>query len=435
MTSARDVVALEVLVRVEDGAYSNLVLPEALRRTALSPRDRAFATDLVYGTLRAQRRLDARLAPRQPPAPRPARRGGRAALRLGAYQLERGVASHAAVGETVAVAPARVRGYVNAVLRALAATGPPWPTLANVGEALSYPDWILRRLDADLGVDDARAALAIQNEAPLVTLRPNARRTTAAALADELAGDAAVTVGSVAPDAVAVRGAGDPATLPAVREGRATPQDQASQAVVALTDPHPTDRVLDVAAAPGGKATALAERVTDGVVVALDVQRGRLALVAAAARRLGLDGVGAVLGDGRCPPVAPASVDRALVDAPCSGLGVLRRRPEARWRVPEPTEVLPALQLALVLGAATTLRLGGHLVVLGVHAHARRDGRRRGGGARRPARLLGARAARRAVARLGPGRAPAAAGRRHRRHVRVAPAARGVILGGPGGGR
>ena len=361
MTSARDV-ARRVLVRVEDGAYSNLVLPEALRRTRLSARDRAFATDLVYGTLRAQRRLDARLAPHSRRPLHQLDPAARSALRLGAYQLERGVASHAAVGETVAVAPARVRGYVNAVLRALAATGPPWPTLPNDGEALSYPDWMLRRLDADLGVDDARAALAVQNEPPLVTLRPNPRRTTAAALVAELDTDALVSTGVVAPEAVAVRGAGDPATLPAVAEGRATPQDEASQAVVALLAPAPDGRVLDVAAAPGGKATALAERITDGVVVALDVQPGRLALVGAAARRLGLDTVHAVLGDGRWPPLAPGSVDRALVDAPCSGLGVLRRRPEARWRVPEPSEALTDLQLGLVVGAAATLGPGGRLV-------------------------------------------------------------------------
>ncbi len=361
MTTARDV-ACAVLVRVEHGAYSNLVLPEALRRTGLAARDRAFATDLVYGTLRAQRRLDARLAPHtrrpleglDPPV--------RAVLRLGAYQLERGVAPHAAVGETVAAAPTRARGFVNAVLRAVAAAGPPWPPPASEGEALSYPDWVLHRLVADLGAGPARAALAVQNEAPQLTLRPNCRRVTVAALAAELGDAVTARDATVAPDAVAVRGAGDPRALPAVAEGRATPQDGASQAVVALTDAQPGDRVLDVGAAPGGKATGLAERVTDGAVVALDVHPGRLPRVVTAARRLGLDTVHPVLGDGRRPPVAPGSMDRALVDAPCSGLGVLRRRPEARWRVQEPTPTLLALQQALVLGAASTLRPGGRLV-------------------------------------------------------------------------
>ena len=362
MTSARDV-ARRVLVRVDDGAYSNLVLPEALRRTSLRDRDRAFATDLVYGTLRAQRRLDARLAPHSHRPLDQLDSAARAALRLGAYQLERGVASHAAVGETVAVAPARVRGYVNAVLRALAATGPPWPALASEGEELSYPDWVLQRLDADLGVDDARGALLAQNEPPVLTLRPNVRRLDVASLATELQTGGATTIaGTVVPDAVAVRAVGDPRTLPAVAEGRATPQDQSSQAVVNLVGAAPGDRVLDVAAAPGGKATGLGERVAHGTVVAVDVHAGRLALVGTAARRLGLENVHPVLADGRVQPVAAASMDRVLVDPPCSGLGVLRRRPEARWRVGEPTEGLLALQRDLVVHAVAALRPGGRLV-------------------------------------------------------------------------
>ena len=361
MTTAR-AVARDVLVRVDDGAYSNLVLPAALRRTNLDARDRAFATDLVYGALRARRRLDALLAPHtdrplddlDPPV--------RAVLRLGTYQLLSGVAPHAAVGETVAAAPARARGYVNAVLRAVAA-GPSWPEPASLGEALSYPDWIVHRLSADLGPADARATLAAQNEPPLLTLRPNPRRTDAAALAAELtAGGATVTRGELVTDAVAVRGAGDPASLGAVREGRATPQDQASQAVVAVVDVRPGDRVLDVAAAPGGKATGLGERVGNGVVVAVDRHPGRLGRIRPAARRLGVDAVHPVLADGRALPVGDATMDRALVDAPCSGLGVLRRRPEARWRVGEPTAALTELQVALVVGAAAAVRPGGRLV-------------------------------------------------------------------------
>jgi 16S rRNA (cytosine967-C5)-methyltransferase len=362
VTSAREV-AQRVLVRVEDGAYSNLVLPEALRRTGLSDRDRAFTTDLVYGTLRAQRRLDARLAPHTRRPLEALDTGARAALRLGAYQLERGVAPHAAVGETVAVAPPRARGYVNAVLRAVAASGPPWPAPASDGEALSYPDWVLDRLDADLGADAARDTLAVQNEAPTLTLRPNPRRVDAAGLDAELrAGGAATTAGTLVPEAVAVRGVGDPRALLAVAEGRATPQDQASQAVVGLVDARRGDRVLDVAAAPGGKATGLAERVVDGTVVAVDVHAGRLTLVASAARRLGLATLHPVLADGRALPVAAATMDRALVDPPCSGLGVLRRRPEARWRVAAPTPQLLALQRDLLTVAAATLRVGGRLV-------------------------------------------------------------------------
>jgi 16S rRNA (cytosine967-C5)-methyltransferase len=362
VSSARTV-ARDVLLRVEDGAYSNLALPEMLRRTGLSDRDRAFATDLVYGTLRARRRLDDRLAPHlrrplddlDPPV--------RAALRLGAYQLEAGVAPHAAVGETVTVTPPRARGFVNGVLRSLATTGPPFPPAATLAVDLSYPDWIVDRLTTDLGGDDARATLAAQNEIPTLTLRPNPLRTDPAALAAELdTAGATVTPGRLIPDAVAVRGAGDTAVLPAVRDGRATPQDEASQAVVAVVDAQPGDQVLDVAAAPGGKATALGERVGDGLVAALDVHPGRLRLVGDAARRLALTTVQPVLADGRHPPLPPGAVDRALVDAPCSGLGVLRRRPEARWRVGEPSPELVDLQVGLVVAAAATVRPGGRLV-------------------------------------------------------------------------
>ena len=356
-------VARDVLLRVEDGAYSNLVLPETLRRTGLSDRDRAFVTDLVYGTLRARRRLDQRLATHLRRRLDDLDAPVRAALRLGAYQLEAGVAPHAAVGETVAVTPARARGFVNGVLRSLASSGPPWPTADTAAIALSYPDWIVERLTADLGADDARATLETQNEVPTLTLRPNPLRTEPGTLADELAATGATVVpGRLVPDALSVRGAGDTAVLASVRDGRATPQDEASQAVVALLDAHPGDLVLEVAAAPGGKATGLAERVGDGLVVAVDLHPGRLRLVGDAARRLDLPTVRPVLADGRQLPVPPARMDRVLVDAPCSGLGVLRRRPEARWRVGEPSTELVDLQVALVLAAAPTVRPGGRLV-------------------------------------------------------------------------
>jgi 16S rRNA (cytosine967-C5)-methyltransferase len=262
------------------------------------------------------------------------------------------------------VVPRRARGYVNGVLRALAASGPPWPEPRGVGEALSYPDWIVDRLTADLGASDARAALEAQNEAPGLTLRPNPRATDADALAVELvAAGGAAACSRLVHDAVAARGVGDPGALPAIVEGRATPQDAASQAVVDLVAARPGDRVLDVAAAPGGKATGLAERVGDaGLVVALDVHAARLHLVTAAARRLHLPNVHAVRADGRHPPVGDATMDRVLVDAPCSGLAVLRRRAEARWRAVPPDPTLLDLQAALVVAAAATLRPGGRLV-------------------------------------------------------------------------
>ena len=248
-TSARRV-ALDALVRVEEGAYSHVLVPQLLRETRLEPRDRAFVTDLVYGTLRAQRRIDWLL---QRVSRRPSEQldpPARAALRLGVYQLIRGVPPHAAVGETVSVTPLSARRYVNGVLRALTRSGPPWPEPKDPATALSCPDWLFELLVRDLGAADAVAMLVASNEPAAVTLRPNLGRTSADGVSAELqAAGVEHESGVLVPDAVVVHRLGDPALAPVIAEGRATPQDQASQAVVAYLAPRPGDWVLDVAAA------------------------------------------------------------------------------------------------------------------------------------------------------------------------------------------
>ncbi|HET8621429.1 MAG TPA: transcription antitermination factor NusB [Acidimicrobiales bacterium] len=304
-------VALDVLDRIDgEGAYANLALPAALDRSGLDVRDRGFATDLVYGTTRMRRACDF-LVDRF--LARPVEPRVRNALRLGAYQLVfAGVAPHAAVGETVAVAPRKARGLVNAVLRRVAETPVNWPDDAT---RLSVPDWLAELLAADLGPGDAAAALAAMNEPATVAERPD---------------------GYV--------------------------QDPASQQVAAAVGVAPGERVLDVCAAPGGKATALA--AAGGWVVAADARPGRAGLVAANAARLRLgDRVAVVAADGTAPPWRPGSFDRVLVDAPCSGLGTLRRRADLRWRVePEAVERLAVLQGRLLAAAADLVRPGGALV-------------------------------------------------------------------------
>jgi len=363
-------VAVGVLVRVEGGAFSHILLPEMLRKQSLDARDRAFVTDLVYGTLRMQRALDALLAPvvSRPLASLDA--DVRAALRLGAYQLSAGMSPHAAVGETVGVAPARARGFVNGALRALARTGPPFrlpegDDVTAIGVRTSHPDWIVQTYFDELGRDAARATLAHDNEPPPVTLRVNGMRTTTDEVARELRAQGIdVAVAPLVPGALLVRHTGDLGALDAVRAGRVTPQDQASQAVVAALDPQPGDRVLDVAAAPGGKAVAAAERIhDDGLVVAADLHPARVRAIERAAARLHLDAVSPIAADGRRLPVRDASFERVLLDAPCSGLGVLRRRPDARWRVqPQDVGRLAALQRDLLARAAQAVRPDGRLV-------------------------------------------------------------------------
>jgi 16S rRNA (cytosine967-C5)-methyltransferase len=362
------VVALDALVRIEDGAYAHVVTPAMLAQSNLSVRDRAFATDLVYGTVRAQRRLDdllGRVVKRplgrlDPPV--------RAALRLGAYQLLHDTPPHAAVASTVdavGARSARARGFVNANLRALTRLPRPFPEPDSDPVALSYPDWLADRLRAELGAARARAAMVAMNEPAAVTLRPDPRRVTGAALAEELRAEGAeVEFGRLVRDAVIVRGIGDPAQLPSVRDGRATPQDQGSQAVVAALAATPGERVADLAAAPGGKATAIAERVgATGSVVALDIDAGRVRMIDGARHRIGLPHLFPLVGDGRTPPLRARAFDRVLLDAPCSGIGVLRRRPDARWRLrPEDVDELAALQRELLSAAAPLVRPGGVLV-------------------------------------------------------------------------
>ena len=364
-------VALAVLLRIEDGAFAHILLPQALRSSGMSPRDRALATDLVYGTVRMQRALDfllARVSDRSlasldPPV--------RAALRLGAYQLLVGVPPHAAVGETVGLVDERARGFANGVLRALARTGPPFALpdgddVASIALRTSHPDWIVQVLVDAFGTADAVATLELDNEAPPVTVRVNPMRTTTEVLTADLeAAGIEVVPGTLVPGALLLRHTGDLAAVPAIADGRATPQDQASQAIVAVLDPQPGDRVLDIAAAPGGKATAAAERMDgDGLVVAADLHPGRVRTVRRAAERVGVqDMLATLISDGRHPPVREASFDRVLLDAPCSGLGVLRRRPDARWRVqPDDVRDLAALQRLLIVAAASAVKPGGQLV-------------------------------------------------------------------------
>jgi 16S rRNA (cytosine967-C5)-methyltransferase len=370
VTAAR-AVALDALARIEQGAFSHILVPDLLRRSNLAPRDRALVTAFVYGALRMQRVLDDALAVVSSRPLGELDADVRAALRLGAFQLFDGVPPHAAVGETVEVVPARARGFANGVLRALARRTPRWPRVddttrdADLGLCTSHPDWLVERLRREFGRADTVAMLTIDNEAPPVTLRPNPLRASADALLDELQHDGLTAArGTLCPEAVVLAHPGDPASIPAVRQGRATPQDQASQAVVAILDPQPGERVADLAAAPGGKATAAAERMADdGLVVASDVHHGRARLVRRAGQRVGLRSVSAVVADGRAAAAQPGAFDRVLLDAPCSGIGVLRRRPEARWRItPAAIDQLAALQRDLLAAAAPLVRPGGRLV-------------------------------------------------------------------------
>jgi 16S rRNA (cytosine967-C5)-methyltransferase len=363
-------VALDVVTRViEDRAYSNRVLPAALGRSGLDARDRAFATDLALGTLRRRLLLDdviSRLASR--PLERMTA-GARNALRLGAYQLLAAkVPPHAAVSATVDLVSGRERGFVNAVLRRVAEE----PMLeertdraphgaAEIAASTGLAPWAARELESVLGDEAAAAAAALATRAP-VCLRVVGGSALVPEVLDELGAEGVeATPGGVDASCVEIAG-GDPRGLRAFRDGRVTVQDQASAFVGGLVGASPGERLYDVCAAPGGKSMLLAEHAGDsGVVVAADRSLARTRLIAGTGARLGMP-VQLVVQDAVAPAVA-GSFDGVLVDAPCSGLGSARRRPELLWRVDEhrlPT--LAALQLAIVTAAADAVRPGGRLV-------------------------------------------------------------------------
>jgi len=374
-------VAVRVLERVERaGAFADLALHAALRDDQLTPRDRAFVTDLVYGTLRWRGRLDHLLGfvlDRELTKLEPL---VATLLRIGAYQVLfcDGVPASAAVDQTVrcarALGAARAGGFVNAVLRQLVrkADRLPLPALeddpvGHLTHTLSLPTWVAERFLDVFGPEEAAALAAASNAVPPMVARANTGRTTRDALVEELRSRRPdVRACSHAPAALDLGHAGNPALDPAFLEGRMTIQDEASQLVVELLGPRPGERILDLCAAPGTKATAIAERVgPEGAVLAVDRHPRRLGLVRSAARRLGLANVTCLERDGTAPledlPGAP--FDRILVDAPCSGLGTLRRHADARWRVqPDDPQRLAETQHRLLERARSVLRPGGRLV-------------------------------------------------------------------------
>lgn len=358
--------ALEAIKRVVDGGgYSSLVVSGVLNRSGFDSRDRAFTADLAYGTIRHLRSLDWAIALG---AGRPLERisdGARDVLRLGAYQLLfGGVPPHAAVGETVELAGARERGFVNAVLRRLAADPPPWPDgdgEEDLAIRTGVAPWVIRELRHLVGADAEAAAAALATKGRL-TLRTNTCATTVEALETALRGDGHEPIRSVLdPDCLILDG-GDPSRMPGFADGWFAVQDQASALVVRALDPRPGDRVLDVCAAPGGKASFASCLVgDDGLVVAGDLRPGRAELIRRGGRRLG--GRLQVLVQDATQPAIRGHFDRVLVDAPCSGVGAARRRPELLWR-PRVEELsgLARLQVAIASAAAELLRPGGRLI-------------------------------------------------------------------------
>jgi 16S rRNA (cytosine967-C5)-methyltransferase len=330
--------AYDVVLRVfEDDAYADRAFAGAA--AGLEPRDRALAQQIAYGTVQRVRTLDHAI---ETLGRRPVRKLDppvRTALRLGAYQLAYldGVPAHAAVNESVELVRAarleRAVPFTNAVMRRLTEGLP--ALLASLPEGPlkhSYPDWIHETWLRDWGEVEALELMRAQNEAPETVVR---------LVHGEIDGEPTDVPGAWRVSRVDER---------ALEEGRIWPQSRGSQLAGLAVGSVPGERVLDLCAAPGGKATMLA-----GEVVAVELHEGRARELEENARRLGATNVRVVNANGLALPAELDGFDRALVDAPCSGLGVLAARPDLRWRA----RPLPELQLALLRAAAARVRPGG----------------------------------------------------------------------------
>ncbi len=374
---ARDI-ALDALMQVERAnAWSDEGLRRGITRGGLDSRDAALAARIAYGVMQNRMLLDfyigcwcsqkvARLEPVI-----------RNILRVGAYQilfLDK-VPQHAAVSEAVEMTRQHGRpkaaGMVNAILRRIGANREHMPELPHespeeyLSVRYSHPRWLVRRLLELLGPEEAEEYLRLDNEPVPTCIQTNFLKTDAPHLERELRGAGLnVQAHPWLAGCFLVTGTGDLEKLPAFREGRFMVQDAAARLVSLVAAPGVRSRVLDVCAAPGGKSFALAIDMQDGgEILSCDVYPHKLRLIESGAQRLGIGSVRALLADAREHHAAwDRQADLVVADVPCSGLGIIRKKPDIRYKNPRELAQLPALQRSILENAAGYVRPGGTLV-------------------------------------------------------------------------
>jgi 16S rRNA (cytosine967-C5)-methyltransferase len=369
--------AVKVLNRVDrTDSYLDKVLDSELRGPDLNDLDKGLLAEIVHGVLRWQGRLDWILNGFSHGNFAKSEINVRNALRVALYQilfLER-VPHHAAVNEAVEFVK-RVRGekpagLVNAVLRNIIRNidgirypDPATDKIQHLAVYYSHPQWMVRRWVEQFGEQEALQLLQANNERPYLALRVNTFRTDIATVLKELERkDIRASVSPYIPYFVRVKSLSRIGQMELFRKGYFTIQDESAALPTLLLDPKPGERVLDLCAAPGGKTTHIAELMQNsGEVVALDKYDAKIRLIRGACERLGLRNVRIQVGDALTYTSAP--VDRILLDAPCSGLGVLAKKPDMKWKR-DTTDIgnLVGLQEQLLESAARLLRPGGVLV-------------------------------------------------------------------------
>ncbi|MBJ6363306.1 16S rRNA (cytosine(967)-C(5))-methyltransferase RsmB [Paenibacillus sp. GCM10012307] len=376
---ARDI-ALDTLRRVEtDQAYSNLQLNRALQEAQLSRADAGLATELVYGTIQRQGTLDYWLGKFVAKGLDKLEPWVRQLLRMSVYQLvylDR-IPPHAAVNEAVQIAKRRghagIAGMVNGVLRNMLRRRNELVIPEGLAPAdrmvleYSHPKWLVERWIRAYGEETTEAMCASDNEPPHASIRVNRLRATREELLARLREqELSASPSELAPQGIVVERGGNLADTPSFRDGLWTVQDESSMLVAEAADPQPGMQVLDCCAAPGGKTTHLAEKMNDeGRVFANDLHPHKLKLIEEQAERLGLSCIRTMSGDAGelAEHFAPGSMDVVLLDAPCSGLGVIRRKPELKWnKTPKDIAAIANIQHRLLGSCSKLVRPGGVLV-------------------------------------------------------------------------
>jgi len=372
--------ALEALCRVEEqGSYSGLTLNALLAEANLPRADSALATELVYGTIQRLLTIDNVLAARVKGWPRKIEPWVRCLLRLSYYQLRwlDRIPAHAAVDEAVRIAKQRghagIAGLVNGVLRGLLREGvsPPLPLHLTAAEKISvahsFPQWLVERWMSVYGTETAEHICAACNEPPHASLRINRLRTSRSDMLSKLlAAGISAQASPLSTDGIVADKAGNLAETSWYRDGLVSVQDESSMLVAAVANPASGSSVLDCCAAPGGKSMHMAEIMRNqGKIVACDIHAHKRALIDRQQERLGLDIIESVTLDALelDRHYSPDSMDLVLLDAPCSGLGVIRRKPEIKWnRKPEDIAELATLQYNLMQTACKLVKPGGVFV-------------------------------------------------------------------------
>lgn len=377
--SPRETALLIIYQVMEKGAYANLELNKVLSREDYKALDRSFITELVYGTIRMQGTIDYILGlfVKKPLNSMPI--WILLILRMGVYQimfLDK-VPDRAAVNESVNLAKkyghAGTVKLVNGVLRNVVRGKEeiPYPSLekdpvGHIAVLYSHPRWIVERWLAQFGREETLQLCAWNNTAAQVTIRTNTLKISRDGLLDRLAKEGVKCFpGRYLPESIILEGIVSLGTLPSYQEGLFQVQDEGSMLVAHVLAPQPGSKLVDACAAPGGKTTHAAQIMQNqGAIKAFDIHPHKLALVQESCRRLGIDIVETCAADAANLPASLEEwADYLLVDAPCSGLGVLQRRPDARWKK-EAGDIgqLAEIQRKILAGAVKTLRPGGVLV-------------------------------------------------------------------------